>query len=210
MFKHVTENGKMNVILISNEEHFDCKQIKKSLQECGVEEDDILVHTLQINNSKKTVKSFIRKNRGVLICQSDLYTGMEGKWVCYCVSDKDWERNVRVNIMRACEKLNILYCYKEEDESYNNFMSARMDPEFLKKCNNEIEKYGWKCLTCEKIAKKNKDTKMMGKDMIVCKTCIVGCHIGHKCKRKEIKKGNVICTCKENYPCCLFKRISNK
>ena len=218
VFKHVTEDGKMNVILITDEGHYDCKQIKKSLQECGVEEDDILIHTLQFNSSKVTVKNFIRKNRGVLICQDDLYSGMEAKWLCYCVSDRDWDRNLRTNILRACEKLNILYCYQDDDEAYNNFMSARMDPEFLVECSKTINKYAWKCLTCEMIAKESNDEVLIAKSKLLkCKTCIVGCHVGHKFEKArnlkksvDMKKKKLKCSCKKHYPCCRFRNTSKK
>ena len=45
--------------------------------------------------------------------------------------------------------------------------------------------------------------------MIVCKTCIVGCHSCHEIERKdikfELKKESVKCPCKDNLPCCLFR-----
>ena len=89
-------------------------------------------------------------------------------------------------------------------------MSTRMDPEFLKECSEVIKNNAWKCLTCKMIVKENHDAKMMDEDMIVCKTCIVGCHIGHKFEKVISSKRKFICTCKKNYPCCLSRITSNK
>ena len=209
VIKHVTENGKVNIILFSDESNFDVSKMKDALLECGVEEEDIFVHKFDSNNTKQDIKDFICKNRGVLICQDDLFTGMEAKWLLYCISDRDYEKNIRVNIMRACEKLHVLYQYKEDDDAFISFMSARMDPTFLKECDQEMVQCVWKCHTCQNISKHNRDTDKREEDFMFCKTCFVGCHIGHEMERKsvvyDLQRQRVQCQCKKNYPCCLFR-----
>ena len=120
----------MRVILFSSREEFDLEKIKDALLTCGVEEEDIFVHTFESKHTKEDIKTFLKNQYGFLICQDELFTGMEAKSVVYCVSDDDYVNCVRVNVMRACEKLNIVYCYNKDDSTFIDFRSAKMDPTF--------------------------------------------------------------------------------
>ena len=208
VIEHVTEKGKMRVILFSNETHFDLKQIKNALLNCGVEEEDIFVHTFESKHTKEDIKTFLRNQNGFLICQDELFTGMEAKSVVYCISDNDYEKNVRVNVMRACEKLNIVYCYKKNYRAYIDFRSAKMDPTFMKECDKVMEDVAWKCVECEKIAKHLRDDEKREEDFVVCRTCCLGCHIGHEIELKLVN--NVTCPCPAKHGFCGFKNVQKR
>lgn len=210
LFEHATENGKMKVILISSEEEFDVQQIKKAVLKCNVNEEDIFVHTFDSSNTKEDIKCFLRNPNGFLICQDELFNGMEAKSVVFCVSDSDYSKNIRSNVMRTCEKLNIVYCY-EKDIYYINFRSAKMDPTFVDGCDVTIEGTAWKCLTCESISKALGDDKNVDYS-IVCRSCSLSCHIGHELERKSVRNElnmmSIKCPCASHFPCCLFKSKS--
>ena len=59
LIEHVTEKGRMRLILFSSQEEFDLKKIKTALLNCGVEEEDIFVHTFE---SKHTYDETIVKD----------------------------------------------------------------------------------------------------------------------------------------------------
>ena len=101
LFGHATENGRLNVILFSGQDHLDLKKIKKAVLKCDVEKENVLIHTFDSNHSKEDIKMFLSNQKGFLICQEELFTGMEAKSVVYCLADCEF-RNIRVNIMRAC------------------------------------------------------------------------------------------------------------
>ena len=221
VFKKVTEDGKLNVILLSDANVFDVIQIKRSLMKCKVKKDNIFIHTYESTHSKEDAKRFLRKGKLnspeskeklFLICQDDLFTGMEAKSVIYCITDDDYVKNVRVNLTRACEKLNIIYCYKKDDRSYIDLPRALMDPSFLIDCDQTMTRVAWKCTTCEKIKKMNGDDKYEKDEFVVCRTCSLGCHIGHELKRREVRNdlmlNTVSCPCKEDCPYCRFKHGS--
>ena len=88
LFDHATEKGKLNVILFHEDSIFDEDKIKESIINCGVEEENVFVHTFASTHTKEDIKNFLRNQRkGFLICQEDLFTGMEAKSVVYCVHD---------------------------------------------------------------------------------------------------------------------------
>lgn len=222
VFKHVTEDGSMNVILLSDANAFDVLQIKQSLTKCNVKKDNIFVHTYESKHSKEDIKRFLRKGKLdsaesreklFLICQDDLFTGMEAKSVVYCITDDDYLKNVRVNLTRACEKLNVIYCYKKDDRSYIDLPRAKMDPTFLVECDKVMTRVAWKCVTCEKIEAKRGNNKYQKEDFVVCRSCSLGCHIGHDLVRKDVRNDlgttRVDCPCKNESPVCKFKKKSN-
>ena len=211
LFKHSTEKGTLRVILLSDESGFDLAKIKEAVLGCGVKEDDILIHTFNSNHSKEDIKAFLRNQKGFLICQEELFTGMEAKSVVYCLNDNNFYNNVRVNVMRACEKLNIIYCYRKDDVFEIDFPSAVLDPTFIKDCEQIMEYRAFQCQTCEDIAKKLGKDKYTEKERWICTSCSLGCHHGHKINWKhvhdDLKRYNINCNCKSEHPICLFKNL---
>lgn len=179
MFEITTENGKMNVVLIDSEKNFDVEKVKKAVIKCGIEREDIFVHTYKSNNSKEDIKRFLANQNCFLICVGELFTGMEADSVIYCVGDSDVDKNVRVNVMRACSRLNIIYAYDTDDDRYIDFSSAKLDPNFMSGCDEEMEFCLIKCLQCKK--KENND------NVIVCKSCFIRCHSGHEKESIDIE-----------------------
>ena len=84
----------------------------------------------------------------------------------------------------------------------------------MKECDVEMKYFAWKCLTCEKISKKIDKDEKDEDAFIVCKSCFVGCHIGHEIEMRSVKKDlhmkSVKCPCKSNFSCCLFNLFKNK
>ena len=205
IIEHATEKGEMNVIRFDDEVLFDFEQIKQGLLNCNVKEEDIFVHTLDSNNTKEDIKDFLRNPNGFLICQAELFTGMEADSVVYLVSEFN-DKNVRVNVMRACSKLNIVYCYRKDDSDYIDFLSAKLDPTFMNGCDEVVERYVYKCLTCKKNEKKNGDGK--DDDILVCKPCFIGCHRGHEIIEEDVENDletkSVRCECKTKFLNCIL------
>ena len=213
LFKKATEKGKIHVILISSTYIFDIKQIKKALIKCDIEKEDIFIHTLKSNNSKEDIKVFLNKEKGLLICEDELFTGMEADSILYCVSDHDEDKNLRVNVMRACSKLNIVYSYGTDYIGYIDFSVAKLDPTFMNGCDEEVEYSAFQCLTCQKNETKIEKEKVDEDDIFVCKSCLIGCHSGHDVKGKyvknELKKDIVKCDCKTKCLHCIFSKRYN-
>ena len=131
---------------------------------------------------------------------------MEADSVVYFLSDQDGDKNVRVNVMRACSVLNIVYCYDKYNYEYNHFPSAKLNPTFMDGCDIEIKSSAWQCLTCEKNTTKNSQD---GNGFLVCKSCFVGCHRGHEIERKSLiaiglHNQKVWCECKLKCLNCIF------
>ena len=59
-------------------------------------------------------------------------------------------------------------------------------------------------MECERIAKHLKDDEKREYDFVVCRTCCLGCHIGHEIELKEVN--NVKCPCPEKHGFCGFKK----
>jgi len=211
LFEKATEEGKINVILISSTNTFDVEPIKEALIECGIEEIDIFIHTFKSNNSKEDIKEFLSKEKAFLICGDELFTGMEAHSILYCASDDDFNKNLRVHVMRACSKLNIVYSYETDIDGYIDFSGAKLDPTFMKGCDEEMERFAFQCLTCQKKKSNNEDEKEDEDDIFVCKSCLIGCHSGHDVKsrnvRSELKKDMLKCDCKTK---CLNCNIFQK
>ena len=160
----------MNVILIDSDLRFNVEEIKRALLKCDIKDDDIFVHTFKSNNTKEDIKQYLANKNGFLICQAELFTGMEADAVVYCVSD-GINKNVRVNVMRACSKLNIIYAYKKHYGDFTDFSSAKLDPSFMSGCDEVFSNYPLKCIKCEKKENKIDNDKEDKDDVIVCKLC---------------------------------------
>ena len=206
-FEKAIDEGKINVILISCTKTFDVEQIKEALVECDIVEEDIFIHTLNSNNSKEDIKQFLSKEKGFLICEDELFTGMEADSILYCINDFD-DKNLRVNVMRACSKLNIVYCYRTDYDEYIDFSGAKLDPTFMNGCDEEMKNNAFQCLTCQKKENKNEDVKIDEDDIFVCKPCLIGCHSGHDVELKyvhaDLEKDIVKCDCKTKCLNCIF------
>ena len=208
LFEKATEKGEMKVILIDSESYFDTKKIKKALLECDIKEEDILIHTLKSNNSKDDIKEFLANENGFLICEAEVFTGMEADSVIYCVTDDypDFDKNVRLNVMRACSKLNIVYAYENDNHYYFDFSSAKLDPTFMNGCDEEMENFALKCFKCEKKDNKFDNDKEDENDVHVCKSCFIRCHSGHEVESFYHKKEIVKCECKTKCLNCNFMK----
>jgi len=209
LFEKATEKGEMKVMLIDSESNFDVKEIKKALLNCDIKEEDIFIHTLESNNTKEDIKEFLANENGFLICEAELFTGMEADSVVYCVSDDDFEKNVRVNVMRACSKLNIVYAYGKNVPYYIDFSSTTLDPTFMTGCDEEMEKIAFQCSKCEKKENTFDNDKKDEDAVIVCKSCFIRCHTGHNAKQVEVEevlnKEIVKCECKIKCSNCNFE-----
>ena len=200
LFDKATEKGEMRVILIESEHKIDVKEIKEALLKFDINEEDIFVHLFDSNNTKEDVKEFLANENGFLICEAELFTGMEADSVVYCTSDIE-TKNVRVNVMRACSKLNIIYCYYMDENDFTGFTGAKLDPTFMSGCHKEMTRFAFQCLRCEK-AENNFDNDDED-DVIICKPCLIRCHSGHKVNsitvqssKSKLKNKILKCECK--------------
>ena len=146
----------MNVILYTEKYHFNPDEIKSSLLKCGLKKEDIFCHSFDSNNTKQEMKTFLLNPNGVLICQDELFIGMEAHAITYCLSDQDYQKNIRCHLMRATSDLTILYSFDKDSYYHIDFGSATVSPQFIK-CDKLIKSYAWKCLSC--------------KNTIMCKPC---------------------------------------
>lgn len=180
----------MNVILYTNQNDFNPDKIKSSLLKCGVKKEDIFCHSFDSNNTKQEMKTFLLNPNGVLICQDELFIGMEAHAITYCCRDRDYDKNIRCHLMRATSDLNIIYSFNKDYNEHIDFGTANILPQFIK-CNNIMKSFAVKCLTCKN-------------DIMICKSCSIGCHRGH-----EVKFMNVInakCECALNTSNCIFSK----
>ena len=185
-----TEIGKINVILIDGENYFDVEKIKEALVKCDINEEDIFDHTFKSNKPKEKIQQFLKKKNGFLICEAELFTGMEADSVVYCVSDSNYDnQNIRVNVMRACSRLNIVYAYDKDDSDYIDFSGANVDDDFMNGCDEEMKYFAFKCLKCEKKERKFGADIEDEDDLVVCKSCIIRCHSGHEIEVLNIRDG---------------------
>ena len=208
LFKLATEDAKINVILFSHSndmETFSLEEIMLVLIRCGVEEKDIFIHSYESNKSKEEVKEFLNNPNGFLVCQDELFCGMEANSLVYCVSDYDHYRNIRVNMMRACSQLNIIHAYRKDFNAFIDFPSANLNPRFMTNCDKEMYIWAIKCLTCQTAGDNiNKENYW------ICKSCFLGCHSGHdvesKSIKRDLKRESVRCHCRLKSQNCIFNK----
>ena len=79
IFKHSTEKGKLNVVLFREGGSFDVNKIEQAILKCDVEQENVFIHTFASKHTKQGIKAFLRNKRGFLICQEELFCGMEAK-----------------------------------------------------------------------------------------------------------------------------------
>merc|ERR1712018_1056440 len=88
------------------------------------------------------------------------------------------------------------------------FSGAKLDPTFMNGCDEEMKRYAFQCLTCQKKENKIEDEKVDEDEIFVCKLCLIGCHSGHDVKEifvnYDFKKGMVKCDCKTKCLNCIF------
>ena len=238
LFNIATEKGKLNVILgnfslektgfslktnplkvgtFDLDRTFDLDKIKEAVVNCGVEEENIFIHTFDSKHTKEDMKEFLRNQYGFLICQEELYSGMEAKSVVYCLDNHDYDirksKNVRATMTRACSQLNIISCYSKEKPNRFEFSSVKLDPTFIKGCDQTMDKYLFKCLSesCKKTEQCNSDGSIW-----ICASCSLGCHQSHRIEWAWIEmrekiwktvKQNIKCQCPTRHPLCLFKNV---
>ena len=158
--------------------------------------------------TKEDIKTFLRNQRGFLICQAELFCGMEAKSVVYCL-DEDFDVDpIRVNLMRACSQLNIVYSYSKNHLNRTEFPKANLGPTFINGCKRRNKDYVFQCKTCEEIAKElGRDENEKG-EIWICKPCSLSCHHYHKKEWKAVRhldRKIVRCKCRTKHPICLFK-----
>ena len=132
---------------------------------------------------------------------------MEAKSVVYCVDELHHRNgsNVRVNVMRACSQLNIVFCYEKDSWNQLEFPSANLDPTFIEGCEQVMKNVAFKCKTCEAMPNR------VGKEEVwICRSCALSCHHWHKKQTKNFDRHwdrykNTECECKTKHPICLFK-----
>ena len=229
LFEHATEKGKLNVILFRGDSKFDLKKIEMAILACGVEQDNIFIHTFKSKHTKEDIKSFLLNKKGFLIVQEELFCGMEAKSVVYCLEDSydGYDHNIRVNVMRACSQLNIIYRYRKDYHNRIEFPKANLDPTFMNGCEKVMKCVSFKCITCQNITKElgrdGNETKGIG----ICKSCSLSCHHYHKKEHKDRRNPEIItsrslernnmeklenwkgdkCECPTKHPICLYKNV---
>ena len=229
LFAHATEKGKLNVILFRGDSKFDLKKIEMAILACGVEQDNIFIHTFKSKHTKEDIKSFLLNKKGFLIVQEELFCGMEAKSVVYCLEDSydGYDHNIRVNVMRACSQLNIIYRYRKDYHNRIEFPKANLDPTFMNGCEKVMKCVSFKCITCQNITKEigrdGNETKGIG----ICKSCSLSCHHYHKKEHKDRRNPEIItsrslernnmeklenwkgdkCECPTKHPICLYKNV---
>ena len=118
----------------------------------------------------------------MLICQSELFSGMEADSVVYCVHDFH-DTFLRADVTRACSKLNIVYSYLSTYRIAIDFLGSKLDPSFMRCEEVVFELDRFTCLTCEDIAKKLGNNEKDGDRILICRSCSMGCHHGHEMKQ---------------------------
>ena len=190
LFEHATEKGKLNVILFRekvSQGNFDVNKIEKAIRDCGVEQENIFVHTFRSNHTKEDIKDFLRNQKGFLICQEELFCGMEAKSVVYCLEeDYGYDNNIRTNLMRACSQLNIIYSFEKDRTTSIALPKANLDPTFINGCEQVMRRVTFKCVTCEEIAKELGKYEHEKDDILICKSCSLSCHHYHQIEEKYV------------------------
>ena len=101
------------------------------LVKSGINDDDILCHSLDSNNTKDDIKKFFFNPNGVLICQDECFIGMESHDIIYCVGDGNDYNNIRCHLMRATSDINIVYAYDKDENSHIVFSTSAIFPQFM-------------------------------------------------------------------------------
>ena len=158
----------------------------------AIKEENILCHSIETAAAKDEIKKFLRKPNTVLICQAELYGGMESNSVLFCVADGDDDKNLRCHLMRATSALKIIYGFKKEHPNVIGFPCANISPRFMSCCKT-VQMHTWDCITCGVYS--------------VCRPCSIKCHRGHNIRAKKVKKFRSkkkgYCNCSKNSCCSL-------
>ena len=179
--------------------NLDIKRITKALVRHGVKNKDIFHHSLcgTPENTKEDIKNFLLNPKGVLICETTLFIGMEAKSVIYIANDRHFRNSLRCHLMRATSDLKVIYTFDKMSNGNIVFGLAPVSSQFIS-CEKTIQKAVWICQTCES-------------HQIICKYCYISCHRGHQAERKfvlfEFKKEYVECECSMKSSTCIRRYL---
>ena len=199
------EENEINVILYSNEENFNPLRIKESLIKYGIEEESILIHSLNSKNTKRDIKIFFKNPKAFLICLDEYFIGMEAYGIIFCHGDSDAMKSFRCHMLRATSELNIIYGVADNPCHMDFGASSLLSPDFLE-CSKTMTTWACKCRQCDD-------------DMVICKPCLIACHNGHMKKFKDqfktseyfvhiqstFQKESMNCECNEKTNDCVLK-----
>ena len=208
LFGSASDKSEINVILYSNENDFSPERIKESLIQNGIEEENILTHSMNSRNTKEMIRAFFMNPNGFLICYDEYFIGMEAYGIIYCSGDGDATKSFRCHLMRATSELNIIYSFKDNPCHVDFGASSLLSPKYLE-CDEEMKKWACKCRQCDE-------------NMVICKPCLIACHNGHLEKPKpdqsvfstsdyfvhiqsKFQKEYVNCECCEKTNICILK-----
>ena len=143
------------------------------------------------------MRRFLENPDGVLICEDECFVGMEARAVVYCVDEfYGNDKNIRCHLMRATDELTIIYVFDKDSFGYLDFGAAILP--IFPQCKNVMENIAWQCETCSD-------------NIIICKSCYIGCHNGHTVKdidiQYDLRKKNVKCECGLKSSNCIFKVV---
>ena len=203
VIKTAMDGKRANVFLFNDRSRvrFHPDEIKSALLELGVQEEDILCHTLDSTTSKDEMKAFLLNPKGVLICQDECFIGMESFSVVYFVADFDSDSNLRCHLMRASSELDIVYAFNKTMHKHIDFGTAAILPQFIK-CDDVMEVGKSKQVLVWKCSEPCKN------DVPFCKSCAILCHSGHQINHHwiQMKKGDEMkCKCDKHSSRCMFK-----
>ena len=199
------DENEINVILYSNEENFNPFRIKESLIKYGIEENNILIHSLNSKNTKQDIKRFFKNPRAFLICLDEYFIGMEAYGIIFCHGDLDFQKSFRCHMLRATSELNVIYGVADNPIHMDFGASSLLSPDFLE-CDKVMTTWACKCRQCDD-------------DMVICKSCLIACHNGHMKEFKNqvatseyfvhiqstFRKESMYCECNEKTNDCVLK-----
>ena len=207
--------------VILHDDLFNSKDIKNDLMSANEEnKDNIYIYPKyetenSTENGEEDFDKFIVNPKGVLITDEKFYVGMETQNVVYltrCIYS-----SVRCSFMRAVSNLVVIHLI--EYVANFTFGDASLDPHFLT-CEENMKTNAYQCETCKKYKVKeiqtgddddeNCDPKLLGQsinnELMVCKSCSVGCHQGHSLKKLNLKR-DLKCDLKSE---CLCHKLTTK
>ena len=202
------DENEINVILFTNEKNLSAQRIKQSLIKHGIDEENILIHSLNSKTTKEEIRKFFMNPNGFLICQDECFIGMEAYGIIYCLGDEDASKSFRCHLMRATSELNIIYAVADNPCHIDFGASSLLSPQFLE-CDKIMKTWANKCRQCDN-------------EMVICKPCLIACHNGHMKKRRngqnfgsseeyfihvqsKLSKNEVNCECKEKSNVCVLR-----
>ena len=125
--------------MIDSEHVINGDEVKDAIMKNGIrDEQDILIHTFESKCPKEDIKEFLSNNDGILICEAELFTGMEAESVLIFMA-AGLGTNLRVNMMRASSKLTIVHLYISQYPDYIDFEGANVVTKFMSNKKQRIK-----------------------------------------------------------------------